>query len=156
MPAESTLAHAADAGRRPPARRLLECRGVTKRFGGITAVDDVDLDSAPGEILGLIGHNGAGKTTLFDCISGFLDARRRAHPAAAASTSPTWRPTSGPALGLGRSFQEARLFPSLTVAETIAVALERHLPNRERRWPPRSACPASIETERDVASRSTS
>ena len=52
---------------------LLECVEVTKRFGGITAVDDVDLQLRDGEILGLIGHNGAGKTTLMDCISGFLE-----------------------------------------------------------------------------------
>ncbi|HTC80364.1 MAG TPA: ATP-binding cassette domain-containing protein, partial [Acidimicrobiia bacterium] len=51
---------------------LLSCRGVVKRFGGIHAVDEVDLDLRAGEILGLIGQNGAGKTTLFDCISGFL------------------------------------------------------------------------------------
>ena len=66
--------------RRSPARKkiaadapvVLECFGVTKRFGGITAVDAVDLQLRDGEILGLIGHNGAGKTTLMDCLSGFL------------------------------------------------------------------------------------
>ena len=85
---------------------------------------------AQGQILGLIGQNGAGKTTLFDCVSGFLrvDGGRiivqgRGHHRAA-------RPTSGRALGLGRSFQEARLFPTLTTTETIAVARERHLLNR--------------------------
>ena len=51
---------------------MLETRSLLKRFGGITAVDDVDLAAAQGQILGLIGQNGAGKTTLFDCISGFL------------------------------------------------------------------------------------
>ncbi|HEX4902999.1 MAG TPA: ATP-binding cassette domain-containing protein, partial [Acidimicrobiales bacterium] len=54
------------------AKPVLQCRGVTKRFGGITAVDQVDLEVRDGEIIGLIGHNGAGKTTLMDCISGFL------------------------------------------------------------------------------------
>ena len=123
------------AARRPTRRvapvadapKILECDGVVKRFGGITAVDHVDLELREGEILGLIGQNGAGKTTLFDCISGFLPIdggrvalRRRGHHRPA-------RRTSGPLRGLGRSFQEARLFPSLTTAETLAVARERHL-----------------------------
>src|SRR5207302_10076543 len=56
----------------PDAPVILECAGVTKRFGGITAVDQVDLQLREGQILGLIGQNGAGKTTLFDCVSGFL------------------------------------------------------------------------------------
>ena len=56
----------------PDAPVVLECRGVTKRFGGIVAVDGVDLELREGQILGLIGQNGAGKTTLFDCVSGFL------------------------------------------------------------------------------------
>jgi len=51
---------------------VLSCSGVTKRFGGVTAVDHVDLELREGQILGLIGQNGAGKTTLFDCVSGFL------------------------------------------------------------------------------------
>ena len=58
------------AGPTPPV--VLECVGIVKRFGGINAVNDVDLDLREGEILGLIGQNGAGKTTLFDCVSGFL------------------------------------------------------------------------------------
>ena len=83
----------------PDAPVVLECDGVMKRFGGITAVNHVDLELREGEILGLIGQNGAGKTTLFDCISGFLpvDERPRAPPAA--RTSPTCRPTGGPPSG---------------------------------------------------------
>jgi branched-chain amino acid transport system ATP-binding protein len=84
----------------------------------------------PGEILGLIGPNGAGKTTLFDVMSGFvapvtgsvlLNGRdvTRAAPDARARQ------------GLGRSFQDARIFGSLTVAENIAHAFERHLPVRD-------------------------
>ena len=53
---------------RPP---LLAVRGLTKRFGGLIAVDGVDLEVAPGEIVSLIGPNGSGKTTLFHCLTGF-------------------------------------------------------------------------------------
>ena len=56
---------------RVPARPL-EVRNLTVRFGGVTAVDDVSLTVAPGEIVGLIGPNGAGKSTLIDALSGFV------------------------------------------------------------------------------------
>ena len=105
---------------------ILACDGLTKRFGGITAVDRVDLELREGEILALIGQNGAGKTTLFDCISGFLpvdSGRVRLRDEDITDIPPHERA----ALGLGRSFQEARLFPSLTTEETLAIARERHL-----------------------------
>jgi len=118
--------------RTPPALDapvILECAGVTKRFGGITAVDGVDLELRRGEILGLIGQNGAGKTTLFDCVSGFLpidSGRVRLGGEDITDLAPHERA----ARGLGRSFQEARLFPTLTTEETLAVARERHLRSR--------------------------
>ena len=123
---------AATAVRTPPAADapvILECHGVTKRFGGITAVDHVDLELRQGEILGLIGQNGAGKTTLFDCVSGFLpidDGRVVLRGQDITELAPHERAQRG----LGRSFQEARLFPTLTTAETLAVARERHVRNR--------------------------
>src|SRR3954447_10222578 len=109
---------------------LLECRGVTKRFGGIVAVNGVDLRLREGEILGLIGHNGAGKTTLMDCISGFnpIDGGRILLRGFDVTE---WAPHERAKGGLGRSFQDALLFPTLTVAETIAVARERHLASRD-------------------------
>jgi branched-chain amino acid transport system ATP-binding protein len=134
----------------PPA---LECRGLAKRFGGITAVDDVDLTVAPGEIVGLIGHNGAGKTTLFDLLSGFtrpdhgvvlLDGEE------ISSAAPAERAVRG----LARSFQEARLFPSLKVRETLAIALDRHLRGRGDGFVAASLrLPAANATERIVADR---
>src|SRR4051812_32879033 len=124
---------AAMAARRevaPDAKVLLRCNGVVKRFGGITAVDAVDLELRDGEILGLIGHNGAGKTTLMDCISGFLDIDGgRINLRGTDVTG--WAPHERAKVGLGRSFQDALLFPSLTVEETIAVARERHLSSRD-------------------------
>lgn len=106
---------------------VLVARGVSKRFGGIVAVDDVDLTIRPGTIVGLIGANGAGKTTLFEILAGFTpagsgtvevlghDVTRRAPERRAAD-------------GLVRSFQDAALFPSLTVSETVSLALEHRFP----------------------------
>jgi ABC-type branched-subunit amino acid transport system ATPase component len=124
---------------------VLECGSVVKRFGGITAVRDVDLALRDGEILGLIGHNGAGKTTLMDCISGFLDidgGRVRLRGVDVTE----WAPHERARGGLGRSFQDALLFPSLTVAETIAVARERHLASRDI-FAAALQLPASYESE---------
>ena len=118
-------------GEGPP---VLHVREVTRRFGGVRALDGVSFDVRPGEILGFIGPNGAGKTTLFDVISGYTPAdsgtiRLRVdgelvdlHDAPTHVRS--WR-------GLGRSFQDGRLFPGLTVDEAIAVALEQHVEVRD-------------------------
>ena len=102
----------------------LEVRSVHVQFGGIQALDDVSLAVQPGQVVGVIGPNGAGKTTLFDVISGFVtpdggDVLLAGTDVTAAS------PDTRARLGLGRSFQNARLFPALTVRENIAVALER-------------------------------
>jgi ABC-type branched-subunit amino acid transport system ATPase component/ABC-type branched-subunit amino acid transport system permease subunit len=108
----------------------LEARGLVKRFGGITAVDGIDLTVQPREVVGLIGHNGAGKTTLFDVISGFTrpeEGKILLDGIDVTSTPAYWRSIGG----LGRSFQEARLYPTMSVTETILVSLERHLANRD-------------------------
>jgi ABC-type branched-subunit amino acid transport system ATPase component/ABC-type branched-subunit amino acid transport system permease subunit len=108
---------------------VLECRSVTKRFGGVNALTDVDLRVAPGEIVGLIGQNGAGKTTLMDCISGFHELDDGAVVFRGVDVT-RWAPHERARGRLGRSFQEARLFPSLTVTETVEVACERTVANR--------------------------
>jgi branched-chain amino acid transport system ATP-binding protein len=105
---------------------VLEVVDITKRFGGIRAVDEASLELRQGEVLGLIGPNGAGKTTIFDLISGFLipdEGRIRLE----GEDVTTWTADRRAWLGLGRSFQDARLLPSLTVAENIAIGLERHI-----------------------------
>jgi branched-chain amino acid transport system ATP-binding protein len=130
---------------------VLECRGVTKRFGGITAVDGVDLELREGEILGLIGQNGAGKTTLFDCVSGFLPVDGGCIFLAGDDVTDLV-PYQRAARGLGRSFQEARLFPSLTTAETLALARERHLLTRGM-VAAAFAQPIVRESEADVAAK---
>jgi ABC-type branched-subunit amino acid transport system ATPase component len=109
---------------------VLSVAGLTKRFGGITAVDDVSFELMAGQIIGLIGPNGAGKTTIFDLISGLLplDSGRIQFRG---RNITTWGPDRRATLGLGRSFQDARIFASLTVAENVAIGLERHLEERD-------------------------
>ncbi|MHB1711159.1 MAG: ATP-binding cassette domain-containing protein, partial [Acidimicrobiales bacterium] len=127
---------------------VLECHGVIKRFGGITAVNDVHIGLRDGEILGLIGHNGAGKTTLFDLMSGFLPLDGGQILLGGMNIG-TWPAHMRATAGLGRTFQEARLFPSLTVQETIAVALERHLASRDL-IAAGLRLPASLDSEFDA------
>jgi branched-chain amino acid transport system ATP-binding protein len=105
---------------------VLQVRGLTKRYGGVTAVDDVSFDLRAGEVVGLIGPNGAGKTTVFDLISGFqtLDHGR---VTLFGEDVTDWPAFARARRGLGRSFQDARLWSSLTVREAIAAALERHV-----------------------------
>jgi branched-chain amino acid transport system ATP-binding protein len=109
-------------GRVRNASVALSTRDLSKRYGGVVAVDDVSLDLRDGEILGLIGPNGAGKTTLFDLITGFTPPDRGRVELCGRDVSDltAWQRA---ALGMGRSFQDARLWPSLTVVETIALAL---------------------------------
>ncbi|HET6793964.1 MAG TPA: branched-chain amino acid ABC transporter permease/ATP-binding protein [Acidimicrobiales bacterium] len=111
------------------ASTLLEARHLTKRFGGIVAVDDVSFTVRAGETLGLIGPNGAGKTTTFELLGGFtrpdggaviFDRHDVSHLA----------PEARAGVGLIRSFQDAALFPTMTVTETVMLALERSRPTK--------------------------
>ncbi len=135
----------------PDSPVVLECFDVTKRFGGVTAVAGVDLELKQGQILGLIGQNGAGKTTLFDCVSGFLpvDGGRIFFKGDDITDLPAHQRANR---GLGRSFQEARLFPSLTTAETLSIARERHLLARNMLGAA-FAQPASRDSEADVVEK---
>lgn len=100
---------------------ILSTRGLSKHFGGLKAVDGVDMDLYPGEILGLLGPNGAGKTVCFNLISGV-------YPPTAGEIAFEGRRIDGTApyriavLGIGRTFQIVKPFGALTVLENVLVA----------------------------------
>ncbi|MDT7571608.1 MAG: branched-chain amino acid transport system ATP-binding protein livF [Actinomycetota bacterium] len=130
-------------------RPVLEVTGLTRRFGGITAVRDVGFTLYEGQILGLIGPNGAGKTTIFDLISGHLPLNGGRIVLRGIDVT-DWPADRRAEIGLGRSFQDARIFPSLTVAENIALGLERHIDVRDH-VSALFATPAMLDSEADVA-----
>ncbi len=124
---------------------LLEIRGLTKSFGGVRAIDDLDMSVEPGEVVSVIGPNGAGKTTLFNLITGFLgpDTGRIVLRATRRKRQRWWRrptetdpgvgeekefdvvglvPSQVLELGISRTFQNVRLFPQMTVRENVMVA----------------------------------
>jgi ABC-type branched-subunit amino acid transport system ATPase component len=108
---------------------LLEVRGLTKRFLGVTAVDDVDLLVEPGELVSLIGPNGSGKTTLFDCVTGRL-------PSDGGRVTFRGRDVTGSAphriarLGIARTFQLVSVFPRLSALENLLTFLQQHQEER--------------------------
>jgi branched-chain amino acid transport system ATP-binding protein len=105
---------------------VLETRGLAKSYGGITANDDVSIALTEGRIVGLIGPNGCGKTTLFDLITGYTEPDHGEVLLLGESVSHL-SPDARARDGLHRCFQDARLFPALTVEETIRVACEKRL-----------------------------
>ena len=114
------------------AEKLLEVRGLTMDFGGLRAIDSVDLDIFAGEIVALIGPNGAGKTTFFNCVTGIYEPTSGdvlIHPPGAASCRINGvKPNRITALGMARTFQNIRLFPAMTVLENVMIG--RHCRTR--------------------------
>ena len=113
-------------------RGLLEVEAVTKRFGGLTAVDAVSLRVVPGRVTSLIGPNGAGKTTLFNCLTGVLPptSGRVLLDGQDITSIPMHRRAQ---LGLGRTFQRLEVFAGMTVENNLLVAAESVDRHRSRR-----------------------
>lgn len=117
----------------PGARQpLLQARGLTRRFGGLVAVSNLDFDIYPGEILGLIGPNGAGKSTTFNLISGF-------YKLSSGELTIFGEPCTGKSpleisrMGLVRTFQHGSFMPTMTVADNILLGTIHGLRDRAAR-----------------------
>jgi branched-chain amino acid transport system permease protein len=117
-PAAATATSSARAG------TVLAVRGLARSFGGLRAVDNVDLDLAPASITGLLGPNGSGKTTLFNLIDGTVRASSGRLTLAGRRVDRAGRQARAHA-GLARTYQLPRLFPSLTVLENVVLAERR-------------------------------
>ena len=100
---------------------ILSCRGVTKSFGGLQALDGVDFDLPKGEIRGLVGPNGSGKSTLINVLTGFLplDAGEVTVAGKRIERLPTHRISE---LGVARTYQIPRPFGTLTVLQNVQAA----------------------------------
>jgi branched-chain amino acid transport system ATP-binding protein len=113
---------------------MLEVRGLTRRFGGLTAVDAVGLDVAEHEFVSIIGPNGAGKTTLFNLVTGLDEAD-------AGTVTLEGRDVSGfppeklAALGVARTFQHGRVFANLSVLDNILVGAHVRFRAVRPAWP---------------------
>jgi branched-chain amino acid transport system ATP-binding protein len=106
---------------------LLEVRGITKRFGGLIAINSVDFDLEEGRIASIIGPNGAGKTTLFNVLTGIYrpeagEVRFKGNPLVGL------RPDQITAHGICRTFQNIRLFAAMTVVENVLVGMHSRVP----------------------------
>ena len=108
---------------RAPARApLLDLRGLSKRFGGLQAVRNVDLQVFPGDRQAIIGPNGAGKTTLFNLITGILPAST-GQVLLFGHDVTRWPSHRRTALGMARTFQITSLFPRLTILDNVLLAI---------------------------------
>lgn len=104
---------------------LLEVKNLTKNFGGLTAVGDVTMELHEGELVGLIGPNGAGKTTLFNLLTGVYEPSEGTISLAGTILNGK-APSKIASLGLGRTFQNIRLFKNMTVLENVLIGLGNH------------------------------
>ncbi|MBN2062358.1 MAG: ABC transporter ATP-binding protein [Deltaproteobacteria bacterium] len=126
---------------------MLEIKGLTKNFGGLTAINDVDITVKKGDILGLIGPNGAGKTTLFNLITGFL--RPTEGSLIFEKKEITGKSTHSIAkLGIVRTFQANNICPAFTVLENVSLA--KHLTPRINMFETVFRTPASSRKERMI------
>jgi len=128
---------------------VLELNRCTIQFGGLTAVSELDLMIRAQELVGLIGPNGAGKTTVFNLITGVYQPTAGRISFEGVSV-PGLKPHQITRLGIARTFQNIRIFPSLTVFDNVRVAFQKHLKGGVRRalWRGR----AFLEEEKYVES----
>ncbi len=126
---------------------LLELEGVSKRFGGVQAVNKVDFHADPGEIVGVIGPNGAGKTTLFNVVTGFYTPDEGTMIFDGHNISGL-KPNALTRLGMARTFQSVRLFDAMTVLENAMVG--RHTRTKAGVWGALSRSKRTVAEEHHI------
>ncbi|MFJ6522150.1 ABC transporter ATP-binding protein [Streptomyces filamentosus] len=129
--------------------KVLDARGVTMRFGGLTAVREVDLTVNSGEIVGLIGPNGAGKTTFFNCLTGlYVPTEGEVRYKGTVLPPTSFKVT---AAGIARTFQNIRLFGNMSVLENVLVG--RHTRMKQGLWSAVLRLPGFRRTEEEATRR---
>ena len=130
----------------------LEVQGLTKRFGGVSATDSLDLAIAPGEIHAVIGPNGAGKTTLINQLTGEIDcdAGRILFQGRDITAEPVYRRAQ---LGLARSYQITQVFRDLSVLQNMVIAAQARLPHCFGAWAPATSDARLVEPARQALAR---
>ncbi len=129
---------------------ILKLEGVSKRFGGLLAVDGVSFDVPKGEVFALIGPNGAGKTTLFNCITGIFAPTEGAVMFEGADIAGA-KPHRAAALGIARTFQNIRLFEYMTALDNVRVG--QHCRMHAKLWGALFKFPSERREEREVTER---
>jgi branched-chain amino acid transport system ATP-binding protein len=116
---------------------MLRTSGLTKRFGGLVAVDSVDLELGPDELCSLIGPNGAGKTTFFNLLTGALTptaGRIELERGGTVTDITDADPDETARLGIHRSYQITNIFPQTSVLENVRIAAQAHSPDSMKLW----------------------
>jgi branched-chain amino acid transport system ATP-binding protein len=134
------------------AETLLAARAVSRRFGGLRAVDEVSLEVERGSLHAVIGTNGAGKSTLINVLSGELAASGGAVELLGRDVT-RWSQPKRARAGLGRSYQRSTLFPSFTVLENCRLAAQAHYPRAWDWLTPAARCRRSHEAAQGAIDR---
>ena len=136
-----------------PPELLLRGHDLTRRWGGLTAVDQVSIDLARGEVHAVIGTNGAGKSTLINMLSGELEpSAGRVELLGQDATG--WSQPRRARAGLGRSYQRTTIYPSFSVFENCRLAAQARTPRPWQLWQSAQRCEASSSAAREAAQRS--
>jgi branched-chain amino acid transport system ATP-binding protein len=128
---------------------LLSCQGLTRRFGGLTAVNQVTLDLVPGQVHAVIGTNGAGKSTLINMLSGELPASAGRITLAGEDIT-AWPQPRRARAGIGRSYQRTTIFPEFSVFENARLSAQAAHARPWALWEAASACAISGPIARDA------
>ncbi len=131
---------------------LLRGTDITRRFGGLVAVDAVSIDIELGQVHAVIGTNGAGKSTLINILSGEL-APTHGRVELLGQDVTAWPQPRRARAGLGRSYQRNTIYPSFTVFENCRLAAQAHTQKPWQWWQDAQRCEASTSAARDVATR---